>query len=73
MSRPSNINRNIKQDVFKLLNHAYQDILITSSPAALIESLITGYCHLRGATKKAAMQYVDEWAEKYEVNIGDRE
>lgn len=69
MIRPVMIERNIKADVFELLNSKKYDIVDSAFPAERMSGLISAYCHARGATAKACRQFVKEWISANNLDI----
>jgi hypothetical protein len=67
--RPSKIERNIKTDIFELLNAKKYDIIDSAYPAERIAGLIDAYCHARSATVKAYKQFVTMWIDSQNLEI----
>lgn len=67
--KPCKIERNIKADVFALLDERKYDIVDSALPAERISGLISAYCHTRGATAKACRQFIKEWISANNLDI----
>jgi hypothetical protein len=67
--RPSHIERNIKSDIFELLNDKKFEIVDSAYPAERIAGLIDAYCHARSATVKACKQFVTMWIDSQNLEI----
>lgn len=69
VSRPVKIERNIKSDIFKLLNKNKYEIIDSAYPEERIAGLIDAYCHTRNASPKCCKQFITQWLECNNLDI----
>jgi hypothetical protein len=67
--RPSHIERNIKSDIYELLNEKKYDIIDSACPEERIACLIDAYCHARSVTVKRCKEFVNAWLGSQNLEI----